>query len=129
MAELLLRGAQTLGELRSRAARMEPIADLAALKPIVDGLVGRKLMIELSGPGRGQVVSHNLYTEPEMQVLRAEGSHAGRATTEPEYAAPRRAPDDSVARLSGEVAELRDEVARLRERIVELESALSARSG
>ena len=30
MAELLLRGAQQLGELRARADRMEPIADLAA---------------------------------------------------------------------------------------------------
>ena len=39
MTELLLRGEQTLGELRGRAARMEPIADLAALKPVVDSLV------------------------------------------------------------------------------------------
>src|SRR5215831_1032456 len=30
MAELLLRGAQAMGELRGRAARMEPIEDLAA---------------------------------------------------------------------------------------------------
>src|SRR5439155_20205248 len=61
MTELLLRGAQALGELRGRAARMEPIADLAALKPIVDALVARGLMLELSPPGRGQIVSHNLY--------------------------------------------------------------------
>ena len=33
MTELLLRGAQTEGELRGRAARMEPIADLEALRP------------------------------------------------------------------------------------------------
>src|SRR5688572_27827781 len=38
MAELLLRGAQTVGELRGRAARMEPIADLPALRPILDSL-------------------------------------------------------------------------------------------
>src|SRR5262249_31356797 len=31
MAELLLRGAQTVGELRGRAARMEPIKDLGEL--------------------------------------------------------------------------------------------------
>src|SRR5918996_705209 len=61
MTELLLRGEQTLGELRGRAARMEPIADVAALKPVVDGLVKKGLMIELTGPGRGQIVSHNLY--------------------------------------------------------------------
>jgi len=41
MTELLLRGAQALGELRGRAARLEPIADLTALKPIVDALVAR----------------------------------------------------------------------------------------
>ncbi len=56
MAELLLRGAQTLGELRTRAARMEPIPDLPALKPIVAALVKRGLMIELTPPGRGQIV-------------------------------------------------------------------------
>src|SRR5436309_12410822 len=48
LAELVLRGAQALGELRARAARMEPIEDLAALKPIVEGLIERRLMIELS---------------------------------------------------------------------------------
>src|SRR5262245_15976432 len=66
MTELLLRGAQTLGDLRGRAARMEPIADMAALKPIVDGLVSRGLMIELTPPGRGQIVSHNLYLDSEL---------------------------------------------------------------
>src|SRR5262245_44203292 len=34
MAELLLRGAQTEGELRGRAARMETIAHRSALRPI-----------------------------------------------------------------------------------------------
>jgi uncharacterized protein YceH (UPF0502 family) len=72
MTELLLRGEQTLGELRGRAARMEPIADQAALKPIVDGLLKKGLMIELSPPGRGQVVSHNLYKERELVELRAQ---------------------------------------------------------
>src|SRR5436309_10258098 len=71
MAELLLRGAQTLGDLRTRAARMEPIPDLPALKPIVGALVKRGLMIELSAPGRGQIVSHNLYEERERAEVRA----------------------------------------------------------
>ena len=71
MTELLLRGAQALGELRGRAARMEPIADLAALKPIVEALVGRGLMVELTPPGRGQLVSHNLYLPQELANLKA----------------------------------------------------------
>src|SRR5262245_30590516 len=56
MTELLLRGAQALGELRARAARMEPIEDLAALRPVVAGLLERGLMIELTPAGRGQIV-------------------------------------------------------------------------
>ena len=36
MAELLLRGSQTVGELRGRAARMEPIKGLTELQPILD---------------------------------------------------------------------------------------------
>src|SRR6478736_1609724 len=71
MTELLLRGEQTLGELRGRAARMEPIADLAALKPVVDSLVNKGLMIELTSPGRGQVVSHGLYKERELGEVKA----------------------------------------------------------
>src|SRR5438552_7717628 len=69
MTELLLRGEQTLGELRGRAGRMEPIADLAALKPVVDSLLNKGQMIALTSPGRGQVVSHNLYKERELNEL------------------------------------------------------------
>lgn len=130
MAELLLRGAQTLGELRGRAARMEPIADMAALKPIVDALVKRRLMIELTAPGRGQVVSHNLYGEQELADLRARyGGHVASATSlneggsAPAGLPPRRS-DDASARMVGEMAELRAEVALLRERVSELESKL-----
>ena len=36
MAELLLRGPQTEGELRARASRMEPLADLPALQAILE---------------------------------------------------------------------------------------------
>src|SRR5262245_18900555 len=71
MTELMLRGEQTLGELRGRAARMEPIPDLAALKPVVDSLVAKGLMIELTPAGRGQVVSHGLYKERELAELKA----------------------------------------------------------
>ncbi len=63
MAELLLRGAQTEGELRGRAARMEPIADLAALRPVLDSLKAKGLILSLSPAGRGHVLSHALYLE------------------------------------------------------------------
>jgi hypothetical protein len=135
MAELLLRGAQTLGDLRGRAARMEPIADMAALKPIVDALVKRGLMIELTAPGRGQVVSHNLYAEPELAELRAQcAGHVPRAyvpgdTGSPPLAAAPGGAAAALAQLAGEVAELRAEVDRLRERIAQLESRAGEGSG
>ena len=131
MAELLLRGAQTLGELRGRAARMEPLADMAALKPVVDGLVQRGLMIELTGPGRGQVVSHNLHVEGELAELRARyaGHAGGAAHGEPEArgAAPPGVREE-VARLAGELSELRAEVARLGERVAAIETGTGGRT-
>jgi len=78
MTELLLRGEQTVGELRTRASRMEPIADLGALSSLVDALVSRNLMVSLTPAGRGQLVSHNLYPEWELVQLRkqiAEGDY------------------------------------------------------
>jgi len=70
MAELLLRGAQTIGELRGRAARMEPIADLAALRPIIDSLVAKKLVAYLTPQQRGAVVTHLLYQPQELEKVR-----------------------------------------------------------
>ena len=75
MAELLLRGAQTLGELRGRAARMEPIKDIGELGPIVERLRAKNLLIFLTPPGRGGVVTHNLYQPQELAKVRAE--HGG----------------------------------------------------
>ncbi len=72
MTELLLRGAQAQGELRGRAARMEPIADLAALRPVIASLKNKGLVVSLTPEGRGQVVSHALYTERELEKLRAQ---------------------------------------------------------
>jgi uncharacterized protein YceH (UPF0502 family) len=112
LGELLLRGAQALGELRGRASRMEPIADLNALKPIVDELVQRGLMIELTPPGRGQIVSHNLYSTEELEEVRARASGAGSANAE-------RGPGAST-----EIAELRAEIAELRRRVQDLEEKL-----
>lgn len=72
MAELLLRGAQSIGELRARAARMEPIPGISELRPIVESLRKKKLIILLSPPGRGCVLTHALYQDQEIAKIRAE---------------------------------------------------------
>ena len=72
MAELLLRGPQTEGELRRRASRMEPLADLPALQAILEALAPRGLVQYLSPPGqkRGVYVAHGLYPPEELERVR-----------------------------------------------------------
>lgn len=122
MTELLLRGEQTLGDLRARASRMGAIPDQGALKQIVDSLLSKGLLIELTPPGRGQVVTHNLYKERELTELKAQ--YAGGAGTPPaaversagETPAPR-VTRDMFSELEVEVAQLRAEVSKLREQV------------
>lgn len=72
MAELLLRGAQSIGELRARAARMEPIPGISELRPLVESLRKKKLIILLTPPGRGCILTHALYQDSELAKVRAE---------------------------------------------------------
>jgi uncharacterized protein YceH (UPF0502 family) len=71
MAELMLRGDQTVGELRGRAARMEPISGLTELKPVLSRLKDKGLLVEVTPPGRGQIVTHGLFPANERTVAAA----------------------------------------------------------
>jgi uncharacterized protein YceH (UPF0502 family) len=79
LAELLLRGAQTEGELRGRANRMEPIEDLDSLRAILRRLAERGLVQFLGPEGkRGTLVTHSFYEPQEMaQVARGQEESAG----------------------------------------------------
>ena len=123
MAELLLRGAQTVGELRGRAARMEPIKDLTALQPTLDTLQAKNLILYLTPPGRDSVVSHALYLDREMDKVRREigvGPPAPAATqgfSRPEGEhSPREAARPIPARPPSDGEPLHDELAALRNR-------------
>ncbi|HEY2827789.1 MAG TPA: DUF480 domain-containing protein, partial [Pirellulales bacterium] len=82
MAELLLRGAQTEGELRGRASRMEPIADLNAMREILNSLRGKRLVIDLTPTGRGQIISHGLYEAEELERLKQRLGSGGNETAQ-----------------------------------------------
>jgi uncharacterized protein YceH (UPF0502 family) len=123
MAELMLRGEQTVGELRGRAARMEPIADLNALRPVLNSLIAKKLVISLTSEGRGQVVTHGLYQPNEMEKATARAGEIAASIPSPSRpAAVPKVSEDAAAALREEIAELRQEVEQLRERVNVLES-------
>ena len=88
MAELLLRGTQTEGELRGRAARMEPIRDVAELRPILDRLEAKNLIVRW-----GRMVTHHLYSPTELE--RQKQQFAGRADADDDSA------EESPAAVSG----------------------------
>lgn len=118
LAELLLRGDQTIGELRGRASRMETIASLADLKPVLADLKERGLIVELTPEGRGQVVTHALYQPEELARLK-EKYKGGAAPAEPKTSAPR---SSASAELQQEVADLKQALAELTARVEALEN-------
>ncbi|MFV1964177.1 MAG: YceH family protein [Pirellulaceae bacterium] len=121
MAELLLRGEQTVGELRGRAGRMEPIADLSALRPIVNSLIEKELVMSLTPEGRGQVVAHALYDEQDLARLKSqyENFEPTRPARSPTPQAASSDPDE-FRQLQAEVAELRAELEQLRSQFEQL---------
>ncbi len=137
MTELLLRGPQTVGELRGRAARMEPIADLAALRPVLEGLKQKGLVVSLTPEGRGHVVTHALYLPDELQKLQAqhgEGVSAGpaRPAAVPADAAPATTAttaagagveQEIIATLRSDIDELKTHLAQLRSDVEQLVAA------
>jgi len=118
IAELLLRGAQSEGDLRGRANRMEPIADLEALRPIVKTLSERGMVMYLTPEGRrGTMVTHGFHTAEELVLLKSRAERW--AVEEPAPAPVRSAPvasglEQRVIALEQAVAELREQVRELK---------------
>lgn len=141
MAELLLRGPQTEGELRAHVSRMDPIPDLAALRQHLDRLTEKGLIVHLTPPGRGHTVAHNLYPEAELAQIKKRyaaipiqepAGVAGEVSADPSPRAtvsapivPSQSAAASGARmanasLSQELATLRKEVEELRNTVLQL---------
>jgi uncharacterized protein YceH (UPF0502 family) len=115
LAELLLRGPQTVGELRTRAERMHPFTDLAAVEEALDELMARTPPLVGRLPrqsGRKEQRHAHLFSgEPEQPA-----AGAGPA---PETARLKvMAENERIGKLEEDVAHLREEVTRLR-RLVE----------
>jgi uncharacterized protein len=112
---LLLRGAQTPGELRSRTERMHPFVDLSEVVSTLDKLAQRDPALVTSlprQPGSREIrYAHLLSGPPDLS-----------AQPTPAAEAPARgsADADRLAHLESEVASLREEIVELREKIAAL---------
>ena len=108
--ELLLRGPQTPGELRTRAERMHPFDDLSEAQSALQRLMNREPpLVKLLARQPGTKESR--YTH-----LLSGDANPVSSTLEPQApAAPEREKIDAFSRLSSEIAELRTEVADLKQ--------------
>lgn len=131
LAELLLRGPQTEGELRGRASRMEPIDDLDALRAALHPLAERRLVVYLTPEGRrGTTLTHGFHATEELDRLREHYQGQGEAleTALPERpatnsSAPARSAD--ATGLTERLEETRAEVAALRSTVAELQGSVA----
>ena len=108
---LLLRGPQTTGEIRTRAARMFEFIDLKHVEVTLDALatLATPLVIQMPRqPGQKEVrYAHLMGGEPQMPVVEAD--------TRARAPAPAPAADDRVTALEQSVASLRAELGQLRD--------------
>ncbi|MGL6076934.1 MAG: YceH family protein [Fimbriiglobus sp.] len=109
LAELLLRGPQTEGDLRGRASRMEEIADLETLRQHLKKLETRNLVVYLTSPDRrGAMLTHGFHTPEELSDARQADSQRA-----PELTTSRTAQEDRIVALEERVARLEAAVANV----------------
>jgi hypothetical protein len=116
---LMLRGAQTPGELKQRTERMHAFADLAAVHETLERLIERELVARLERrPGQKEERYEQLLQDNE------EGAQDEQRPA-PQHAPQRVAAPPSSPPLS-EVAELRERVERLEHEVAELRGEASS---
>lgn len=127
---LMLRGAQTPGELKARCDRLHPFPDLAAVHATLERLIGRELVEQLPRrPGQKEERYAHRLSDDDAPEPAAAAPAAPVAVAGPIIAAPGRpmpsAPQvervelplaERVARLEAEVTQLRAELRALRGR-------------
>ena len=126
MTELWLRGQQSLGDLRARAARMKPIDDLAALRDALKGLLDAGY-VQVNGPldTRGVEVDHTFYLPSENQK-----AMAAFVPSESSDIVSRRAPASesqsaqSSSSVQAELVRMTEQHDELRDQVVKLQATV-----
>jgi len=138
LAELLLRGPQTDGEIRQRASRMRPLDGLEVVERVIESLSSRPepLVQRLGSPGRkrGVKYAHTFYPPGEqpseaptgfveaspIEASEKPAAPVSSAAPSPLAAAePRAAPAGPPSESD---FELKREIEKLKERVAELEA-------
>lgn len=120
MCVLMLRGPQTVGEVRGRTGRLYEFAELREVEETLDGLARRDEPLVFKLPrqsGRKEArYTHLLSGQPEFdESAEEQGAHAASRPT----SSTRASEGERVARLEAEVESLRGEVAELRRQLEE----------
>lgn len=113
LCELLLRGPQTVGELKNRAARMHAFADGAAVQAALDALAARPGEPLVAKLPRQPGTKESRHTHLLAGVPEAGAIEAASAPDEPARLAVK-AEDARIERLEAECGALRTELAALR---------------
>ena len=134
---LMLRGAQTPGELKQRTERLRPLGDLASVIATLERLIDRELAVRLPRrPGQKEERYAHLLDDAAGEPAEAAEAPAPttapapaprddlRAAPAPVAAAP--APDPRVGRLEKELAALRADLDVLRATVDALRAELGA---
>ncbi len=127
VCELLLRGPQTPGELRSRASRMAPFTDVSEVEAALTRLSEREdgpFVVRLARePGRRDSRYAHLFSgevsaaQDERQGVTSETAESRASLSTPETAFPDMRQEQRLARLEDEVRALRAELNDLRTRL------------
>ncbi len=126
LAELLLRGPQTLGELRGRASRMHPIESLDIAQNVVQHLIDRdEPLVKPVPPEPGSRAGRFIQLLcPDLHQIEVGSAPAGRAATSSQSRANVTAPANGD--LEARVAALERKVAALTSAIEGLTSATTS---
>jgi uncharacterized protein len=138
LAELLLRGPQTEGELRARAGRMRAFPDVESLHETLQRLreLPQPLVARLSPEGsvRGVRHAHLLYPPAEMEtVMRSESEPGAEASSSHSHSSSASSWSSSHGQGStatpGELSLLRTRIAELESRLARVETLLNDELG
>lgn len=116
LAELMLRGPQTAGELRGNASRMHPIESLDALQSVLSGLMNRDPAVVKELPG-GHARRYAQLLCPDLHTLDDAAESAGHASRAESTGASQGSATGAIAMrveaLEREVAKIKDALRRL----------------